>query len=183
MNKHSFFSVIIIALLVPFVHAMEKEGLISPDSLNETGKSFIQKVIDRYVEAAEENGITQGMARVFKDIKKAGIDDLIQDQEVLKNTSKTYDQLLMNNITEDCTELLQAFYGGKNMRIYILRQSAQEGDDLEMATYQMRSVLLAMGYFEQIRQIKLNQPDANNPTGYFEQIRQIELNQLDANNS
>lgn len=98
MNKLSFFYIVTFALLIPAAHAMEKDNPINPKVFTEEGKQYMSYAVDLWVESANRGGFETGLAAIFKDMKTIGIDNLIDDQEVLKYANIGFDAMLKDPV-------------------------------------------------------------------------------------
>jgi hypothetical protein len=100
MNKLSFLYAVTFILLVPTAHAMEKENPINPKVFTQEGKEYMTYAVDLWVESASLGGFTTGLAAIFKDIQAIGIDNLIDDQEVLKYANIGFDAMQKDPVFE-----------------------------------------------------------------------------------
>lgn len=62
------------------VKPAEDNPIITPDSFTKEGKEYMGYAVDLWVEAAQQGDVTTGLASIFKDIKKEGIERLINDE-------------------------------------------------------------------------------------------------------
>lgn len=98
MNKVSFLSIMAFTLLIPTAYAMEKDNPINPQVFTQEGKQYMSYAVDLWVKSAELGGFETGLAAIFKDMKTIGIDNLIDDQEVLKYANIGFDAMLKDPV-------------------------------------------------------------------------------------
>lgn len=129
MNKVSFFYAITIAFLVPVAHAMEKENPINPNVFTQQGKEYMDYSVELWVEAAKLSGSTTGLAAIFKNLQKAGINHLINDPIVLTNANIGLDAMLKDPVFQTLRDLQKintyTYDGARQLRADISRVVTQ----------------------------------------------------------
>ncbi len=137
MRKYAFLYALFIVLLVPTMHAME--STINPNSFTLYSKEYMRRGVNMWAETARAINVTTGLASILNDIKKVGIDELINDKKVLERANKIYKEM----DDESKNNLLHSIAMRMCVRIIYLGEYKYL-DDIKQIDYQ-ENLLVSMG--------------------------------------
>jgi hypothetical protein len=85
--------------LISTLHgSMRFECNLSHDDFDTKTKKYIKYSVDLWCQGAAEAKVDTGLADIFYTIQKIPVDDLVRDQEVLKETNDTYGRLTRSHL-------------------------------------------------------------------------------------
>jgi hypothetical protein len=129
MKNYFYYYALSLALLTPISYTMEQQPPINPGSFTEQGKQYMTYSLEIWVEAADQGEVTTGLAAIFKNMKQAGIDHLINDQEALKNANEGLAAMLNDPVFQTLSNLKKIgtyeYDGAKELRSDVLRVVTQ----------------------------------------------------------
>jgi hypothetical protein len=80
------------------LYCMQWNCSLTSDDFDTQTKQYIKYSTDLWCQGAKEVSVNTGLAEVFYAIQKISVDDLVTDQEVIKETNDTYTRIVRSQL-------------------------------------------------------------------------------------